>query len=617
LQQKATAAHQLYREYVSSQEIGVLPEHLWSKQAAQGELLQRVKASLMSEDRNASLKEAQWASVEKASQQILQQRADIEAASAAEAGAKAAAADEKPAEGRKRPAKAVESGAEQSRRGKKQKTTGDPVVASFKDGHKETKEEGEGKAVAVVDAKAKIWKDAPAWLEPGSVVEVECEGEWWQAKAVELKEGVNKQGHPCPAKIKFEFVGGSEEEAEWLPIDSRRIRPSEGCPIDGEVGEKVQAKRPKDKGPLKDKWNLAEVVEVKDDDAAPQVKVRYLERRGVKDEWLPIDTVFVRKLEVSEGDDDKMQVESEEDSCKPWPQGSRALHSGVDEASLSSCLLLLEFLAAFGQTPLLMGAACSHSTQPPHELQAAWRGMTIARMLEMMKSGQMEECIADLILRLVSVLVRHDLKDSADKRFVIPNALNFLAWVKRLIQKDMLERGRRILYERIEEAYTPEYELEKAGLSRAAVNKGRQGSGSYLSNFSVKGDDMGGVEGLDGLTVEVTCSDVYKGAMVVGVLAPPADAGAAVRVTCDGIVMSLSDFALFAQPSTYTPPLQVMVSHSAHARAQTLMTCGPFMRTCSADEDLSMRVNTGPQKRHPRKVEWGYTGQVGSRCAGC
>lgn len=312
-----------------------------------------------------------------------------------------------------------------------------------------------------------------------------------------------------------------------------------------------------------------------------------------------------------------MQVESEDDSGKPWPQGSKALPGGADEASLSSCLLILEFLAAFGQTPLLMGAASSHATHPPHELQAAWRGMTIARMLEMMKSGQMEECIADLILRLVSVLVRHDLKDSADKRFVIPNALNFLAWVKRLIQKDMLERGRRILYERIEEAYTPEYELEKAGLSRAAVNKGRQGSGSYLSNFSVKGDDMGGVEGLDGLEVEVTCSDVYKGAKMVGVLAPPVDAGAAVRVTCDGIVMSLSDFALFAQPSTYTPPLQVMVSHSAHACAQTLMTRGPIVRTCSADEDLNMRVNTGSQNRHPRKVEWGYTGQVGSRCAGC
>jgi hypothetical protein len=41
-------------------------------------------------------------------------------------------------------------------------------------------------------------------------------------------------------------------------------------------------------------------------------------------------------------------------------------------------------------------------------------------------------------------------------------------------------------------------------------------------------------------------------------LVPPADAGAEVRVTCDGIDMSLSDFALFAQPAAYTPPLQVM-----------------------------------------------------------
>ena len=106
-------------------------------------------------------------------------------------------------------------------------------------------------AQPVKSAKAKIWKDAPAWLEPGSVVEVEYEGEWWQAKAVELKEQFNKNGDPCPAKIKFEFVGGSKEDVEWLTIASKRIRSCKRG-FEAEVGKELQAKRPKDKG-VKDK----------------------------------------------------------------------------------------------------------------------------------------------------------------------------------------------------------------------------------------------------------------------------------------------------------------------------------------------------------------------------
>ncbi len=112
-------------------------------------------------------------------------------------------------------------------------------------------------AQPVKRAKAKIWKDAPAWLEPGSVVEVEYEGEWWQAKAVELKEQFNKHGNPCPAKIKFEFVGGSKGDVEWLTIASKRIRSSRSCPIEAEVGEEMQAKRPKDKGAKRKKPDVS------------------------------------------------------------------------------------------------------------------------------------------------------------------------------------------------------------------------------------------------------------------------------------------------------------------------------------------------------------------------
>jgi hypothetical protein len=52
-------------------------------------------------------------------------------------------------------------------------------------------------------------------------------------------------------------------------------------------------------------------------------------------------------------------------------------------------------------------------------------------------------------------------QDAGTEGHAAPNALTFLAWTRRLLQKDMLERGRRMLVDRIEEAYIGEYELEQ------------------------------------------------------------------------------------------------------------------------------------------------------------
>ena len=533
MQQKVIAVHQSLREQVNAKDIGVLPEHMWSEDKVQSEMLQQAKASLVSQERHSSLKDAQWATIEKSCMGRFHERVAQSSAAAEQA--------DQPVAGRKRCAKALGSESDEQNRGKKRaKAVDSPLKVQ------EEKDDSEMAGELKVEkerTKVKVWKDAPEWLEPDAIVEVESEGEWWQAKAVLMKKG----------KIKFEFVGGSEDEAEWLPPNSARIRPSEGTPVEGVVGEKVHARRPKDKGELKNSWNVAVIVEVKDDDDAPSVRVKYVQRRGVRDEWLAIDTALVRKLECEEDDDDMMKIEPKIEDGPPWPQGNPAFVD-ADKTSFSSCMQLLEFVATFGGTPVLMDADVTHAARSPPELQVMWGSITVVHMMQMLNGNSQDECMMDLILRLVRILVK---QDSAEQGFVAPNALNFLAWLKRLIQKEMLERARRILHDRIEEAYTPEYELENAGLTRAALNKGRSENG-HLSTLSVKGDDMGGVVGPDGLQVEVACSDVYNSVKLAGVLIADTEAGVGVRVSCNGMEMGLSDFAHFAQPWVYSPPLQVL-----------------------------------------------------------
>lgn len=537
LQLKAQAAHQAIRTDVKGKEIGALPEYMWSAEGVQNEILTLVKASLGGGDRSACLKDEQWATIEKSCKKIIKRRTAKAAATGS--GAPEAPAEEQAAAGRKRTATTPESeGKVQSSRSKKRaKAEDSPRIV---EGETENSEAMSEAKESKHDKKPKIWNDTPEWLEPNAIIEVECDSEWWQAKAVELKKG----------KIKFEYVGGSEEDVEWIPANSKRLRPAQGTPIEGLVGEMVQAKRPKDKGDLKDSWNLAVVVQVKDEDDVPVVRVRYLQRRGVKDEWLTIDTALVRKLEGAEADEDNLNVEA--DDGAPWPKGTRAF-ADADKESFAHCLVVLEFLATFGQTSLLMSAPVKHASSPP-ELQMSWESLNTVRMMQMMNGSNQEECIMDLALRLVALLVKE--QDSTEQGFVAPNGLNLVAWVKRLIQKEMFERASRILHERVEEAYTAEYVLEKAGLCRAVLNKGKSTQGHY-SNLSVKGDDMGCVDGLDGLEVEVICSDTHNGVILAGYLMPATESGVGVLVNCNGIEMSLSDFAHFAHTCSYIPPLQV------------------------------------------------------------
>jgi hypothetical protein len=366
------------RDAVKASEVGVLPEYMWSVEGVQGEMLRQAKARLLGGDAPPRLNEAQWHVI------AADARAELTEEAAA---AKADAPDSAP---RKRKAGDAEGDA-QSRGKKRLKGAQDEPDGAGGDaeGSGEKKEGKGGK-------RPKAWKHAPDWLEPDAIVEVESEGEWWQAKAVAMKKG----------KVRFEFVGGGEEDVEWLAPDSKRIRPSEGTPIEGLVGEQVQARRAKDKGELKDCWNLAVIVEVSEEEERPMVKVKYLERRGVKDEWLPIDTAVVRKVEGGGGGADASQAEGActVENGPPWPPGKLAWSESEGDA-FSSCLALLEFVGAFSGTAILMGAPVQHDALAYAELQRAWDCLTPARLLQIMRDNENDQFVTDLVVRLVSLLV--------------------------------------------------------------------------------------------------------------------------------------------------------------------------------------------------------------------
>eukprot|EP00960_Hanusia_phi_P036426 752305-Hanusia_phi.AAC.3 len=59
------------------------------------------------------------------------------------------------------------------------------------------------------------------WWEPGNKVEVLCEGDWWQAIVLNTRTGMG----PRDVEMYVGYVGGSEEDNEWIPVRSHRARP--------------------------------------------------------------------------------------------------------------------------------------------------------------------------------------------------------------------------------------------------------------------------------------------------------------------------------------------------------------------------------------------------------
>ena len=63
--------------------------------------------------------------------------------------------------------------------------------------------------------------DEGEWWEIGNHVEVFCDDDWWQAVILKNKAGQTAD----EMQIYVGYIGGSEDDNEWLPITSTRVRP--------------------------------------------------------------------------------------------------------------------------------------------------------------------------------------------------------------------------------------------------------------------------------------------------------------------------------------------------------------------------------------------------------
>ncbi|KAJ1468824.1 hypothetical protein T484DRAFT_1854074 [Baffinella frigidus] len=60
------------------------------------------------------------------------------------------------------------------------------------------------------------------WLQVGMNVEVKWETEWWQAKIKKVKL---ERGGDRVEKVLVGYIGGTDDENEWIPFAGRRLRP--------------------------------------------------------------------------------------------------------------------------------------------------------------------------------------------------------------------------------------------------------------------------------------------------------------------------------------------------------------------------------------------------------
>jgi hypothetical protein len=65
-------------------------------------------------------------------------------------------------------------------------------------------------------------KNFKKWLQVGKSVEVKWDGEWWQAKVKKVR--TDRLGVK-PEWVFVSYVGGRQDEDEWIQMSSKRVRP--------------------------------------------------------------------------------------------------------------------------------------------------------------------------------------------------------------------------------------------------------------------------------------------------------------------------------------------------------------------------------------------------------
>lgn len=112
------------------------------------------------------------------------------------------------------------------------KTPGGNTVASRNGDGEEVVERGGGGKKGGKQRKEALHE----WVKVGSFVEVKWEGDWWHARVKKIKQ---ERGSDKLDKVFVSYVGGTEDEEEWVPAQPGRMRmPRE------DVAEKTEPEKP-------------------------------------------------------------------------------------------------------------------------------------------------------------------------------------------------------------------------------------------------------------------------------------------------------------------------------------------------------------------------------------
>mmetsp|Transcript_20453 Transcript_20453/g.41586 ORF Transcript_20453/g.41586 Transcript_20453/m.41586 type:complete len:1273 (+) Transcript_20453:533-4351(+) len=169
-------------------------------------------------------------------------------------------------------------------------------------------------------------------------------------------------------------------------------------------------------------------------------------------------------------------------------------------------------------------------------------------MLESMgEAFKVGQWLVAFFVRTLSVIAKHE---SGSGPFVQPDALNWTAWLRRLVDKDILERGRRMIKDRLEESYVSEEALAEYRISKNALST--KGKSIQIP------DPARPYEAMNGEQVTIQGGPLLNRELVKGLISASPETG--LFVTCFGVKMTLSDFTKFSgivMPDQETPVVRV------------------------------------------------------------
>ena len=402
-----------------------------------------------------------------------------------------------------------------------------------------------GKPVNIGEKAKADWRAMPPWLHKNSHIEVHWEGDWWQCKAMKI-DG---------RKVLCHYVGGDEEE--WVNFESGRIRPPSDnwdSAIAATPGETIEVRRPAEKKSSR-KWIMAKVLEADDDNKT--VKVQYIDEknRDLPNEWVSTDAKTCRPVSSGEAEVPKTAPDGGKLDIKkrmtkyPWPNGE-TLAGDVSHEIIGSSLMMIQFMGTFGKAVLQklrpvvdvvpggLGPTGAPRAEDIAEWTTKWSQVMPDTLLDDVRKDEPPGYLMGAVLSLINVLLRKDKKDPKElaiSEMMVPDALTLPALAARVVEKDLRDRNRRVVKERLEESLLSEDAVQEFNISKSWA----YGKGSDKKPPAYRFDE------LEGRKVSIEGTGPFAGTSLTG---ETAVSDGQVRISCCGVTMRKDDFEHFGAP---------------------------------------------------------------------